>query len=374
MRPLAADSGSKTLQGGASAADTGPVDRVTAFFCPTEADRERLLELEPTLRVPRLVTYLAVAATLAALSPWLGWWMLALVGGLAVLYELLIRRRLASTTHPAVLVISGFAMNELVIALGAGISGGPHSPLLPWMVIPIISLAGRFDRRGVWCGVGFVAVCLAAVVATDVRAFAADPAPAAVILPLALALGAFGAAMMHAERRQRQRSALDALTGLLNRSSLDSRFGELAEQARLTGDSVAMIALDLDHFKQINDGHGHARGDAVLRAVAMAIRGELRSFELAYRIGGEEFLIVLPGIDLEHGAGVAERLRARIAALRPDGLDVRASLGVSAGAGADVAYGPLFDAADRALYAAKRNGRDRVEVAAPAGAPVAAAA
>jgi diguanylate cyclase (GGDEF)-like protein len=170
--------------------------------------------------------------------------------------------------------------------------------------------------------------------------------------------------MMHAERRQRQRSALDALTGLLNRSSLETRFDELAEQARLNGDTVALIALDIDHFKQINDRYGHARGDAVVREVAVAIRGELRSFELAYRIGGEEFLIVLPGVDLEHGAGVAERLRERIASLHPGGIEVRVSLGVSAGAGADVAYGPLFDAADRALYAAKRNGRDRVEVAA----------
>ena len=340
------------------------MDRLTAFFCPTEADRERLLELEATLRVPRIITYVAVAATLAVLGPWIGWWLLAIVGGLAVLYELLIRRRLARTTHPAVLVVSGFAMNEVAIATGAALSGGPRSALLPWLVIPIISLAGRFDRRGVWCGVGFVAACVAAVIATDPAAFVEDPAPAVVILPLALSLGAFSAAMMHAERRQRQRSALDALTGLLNRSSLEARFGELAEQARLTGDAVALIALDIDHFKAINDLHGHARGDVVLREVAAAIRGELRSFELAYRLGGEEFLIVLPGVDLDHGAGVAERLRRRIAALRPEGVEVRASLGVSAGAGADVAYGPLFDAADRALYAAKHNGRDRVEVAA----------
>jgi diguanylate cyclase (GGDEF)-like protein len=340
------------------------VDRVTAFFCPTEADRQRLLELEATLRTPRIVTYCAVAATLAVMGPWIGWWLLAIVGGLAVLYELLIRRRLARTTHPAVLVASGFAMNEVAIAVGAAISGGASSPLLPWLVIPIISLAGRFDRRGVWCGVGFVALCIGAVIATDPAAFADDPARTVVVLPLALSLGAFGAAMMHAERRQRQRSALDALTGLLNRSSLETRFGELAEQARLNGDAVALIALDIDHFKQINDSYGHARGDAVLREVALAIRGELRSFELAYRIGGEEFLVVLPGVDLEHGAGVAERLRERIATLRPDGIEVRVSLGVSAGAGAEVAYGPLFDAADRALYAAKRNGRDRVEVAA----------
>jgi hypothetical protein len=182
------------------------VDRLTAFFCPTDADRERLLELEGTLRAPRIVTYVAVAGTLAVLGPWIGWWLLAIVGGLAVLYELLIRRRLASSAHPALLVVSGFVLNEVAIATGAAFSGGPKSPLLPWLVIPIVSLAGRFDRRGVWCGVGFVALCMTPVLATDLPAFLDDPAPALVILPLALSLGAFGAAMMRAERHQRQRS------------------------------------------------------------------------------------------------------------------------------------------------------------------------
>lgn len=338
--------------------------RLTAFFSPTDADRQRLLELEATLRPPRLVTYVAVGITLIVLGPWVGWRMSGALAALAALYELLIRRRLAADAHPAVLVAAGFTMNELVAAAGAAFSGGPRSPLLPWMVIPIISLAGHFGRRGVWAGAALVALCLAIVVATDLAAFAHDPAPALVVLPLGVSLGAFGAAMMSAERVQRRRSALDALTGLLNRSSLPARFGELAEQAHLTGDAVALLALDVDHFKAINDRHGHARGDEVLSAIAGIIRGELRSFELAYRTGGEEFLIVLPGVDREQGAGVAERLRRRIAQARPGGLDVHVSVGVSAGAGAQVAYGPLFEAADRALYEAKREGRDRVAVAA----------
>ncbi|MBX5441261.1 MAG: GGDEF domain-containing protein [Solirubrobacteraceae bacterium] len=342
------------------------MERVAAFFCPTDADRERLLELEETLRRPRVITYVAVAVTLAVLVPWTGWVVLLLVGVMAFLCEMVIRRRLvAGRTHPALVILVGFALNTVITGIGVAITGGAGSPLLPWMVIPIVSLAGRFDARGVWWGTGFVGLAIAVVVATSPSAFADNPAPAIAVLPLALSLGMFSAAMMRAERQQRTRSALDPLTGLLNRSSLPSRFGELAEQARLTGDSVALVALDIDRFKAINDTYGHARGDAVLRALAAAIRGELRSFELAYRLGGEEFLIVLPGVDLEHGAGVAERLRRRIAALRPDGLDVTASLGVSAAHGDAVELGALFDAADRALYAAKRGGRNRVEVAPP---------
>jgi diguanylate cyclase (GGDEF)-like protein len=336
------------------------VRRLAAYFCPTEADRDRLIELEESLRVPRLVTYIAVAAALLILGPWVGWWMPIVVGGLAVVYELIIRRGLEATAHPALLVVSGFTANLLAVAVASVFSGGSQSPLLPWLVVPIISLAGRFAGRGVWWGAGMVALALAIIAATDVRAFADDPAPVIVVVPLAIALGVFGSALNVAELRQRRASALDPLTGLLNRRSLPDRFAELAEQARLSDEPIALIVLDIDHFKRINDEHGHARGDQVLREIARALRGELRSFELAYRLGGEEFLIVLPAIDLEHGIGVAERLRRCLAALAPDGVPITASLGVSAGRGDDVAFGPLFEAADRALYAAKRAGRDRV--------------
>jgi diguanylate cyclase (GGDEF)-like protein len=345
--------------------DAVGMDALTAFLCRDGTDRGRLLELERPLRRARLLSYGGCAIALLVMGPWVGWWpigMLALLGGA---YELLIRRRLQRSARPAVLVAVGFVLTVAIIGVTAALTGGPASPLIAWLVIPIVSLAGRFDTRGVWGGAGVVLVALAAICAVHPHAFADDPVYVIAVVPLTLAVGWFSAAMMWAERRSRTQSSLDDLTGLLNRRSLPERFGELAEQARLTGDAVALVALDLDHFKRINDTHGHARGDAVLREVAAAIRGELRSFELAYRIGGEEFLIVLPGVDLEHGAGVAERLRVRIAALRPDGLEVSASLGVSAGAGDEVAYGPLFDAADRALYAAKHNGRDRVETAAP---------
>jgi diguanylate cyclase (GGDEF)-like protein len=343
------------------------VDPLTAFFCPTEADRERLLDLETTLRRARLLTYASIAVALGVLGLWIQWWNLLLVAALAVGYELAIRRRLSRSDHPALLVIVGFVMNVAVTAGGVVITGGPHSPLLPWLIIPIVSLAGRFDGRGVWCGTGLVLVALGAVAITQPHALVENPTMVIAIVPLSIAVGLFSAAMMRAERRQRAESSLDPLTGLLNRKSLQGRVGELAEQARMTGESVALIALDVDHFKQINDTYGHARGDDVLRAIAGAIRGELRSFELAYRVGGEEFLIVLPGIDLEHGTGVAERLRERMASLRPDGIGLTVSLGVSAGRGDEVTFVGLFDAADRALYSAKRGGRNRVEALSLAG-------
>ena len=103
---------------------------------------------------------------------------------------------------------------------------------------------------------------------------------------------------------------LDPLTGLLNRASLDSRVAEIEQQAHLTNEAVALVLLDLDHFKRVNDEYGHERGDAVLRDAAYEMRKSLRTFELAYRIGGEEFLLLLPGTDFENGLDIAERIRA----------------------------------------------------------------
>ena len=127
---------------------------------------------------------------------------------------------------------------------------------------------------------------------------------------------------------------------------------------------MCLILCDVDEFKEVNDANGHDVGDAVLRDVAYEMRKGLRSFELVYRLGGEEFLIVLPGIDLEGGRQVAERIRTAIAESRPGGVTVTISAGLSAARGEDVHYDRMFKEADRALYAAKRGGRNRIVAAA----------
>jgi diguanylate cyclase (GGDEF)-like protein len=129
---------------------------------------------------------------------------------------------------------------------------------------------------------------------------------------------------------------------------------------------VCLVLVDLDTFKEVNDSRGHDQGDAVLQAVAYELRKQLRSFELIYRLGGEEFLIVLPGIDLKDGEILAERLRESIEEARPAGVPVTISIGVSAGSGEQVDYDTLFSAADAALYDSKRAGRNRVSAAPPA--------
>ena len=121
---------------------------------------------------------------------------------------------------------------------------------------------------------------------------------------------------MQSEREHRRVAVIDPLTGLLNRSAFAQRLGELQHQIDQGAESsLGFLMADIDHFKRINDEHGHPVGDAVLRDVAYAMRSELRAFDLIYRLGGEEFAILLPGADVEKTREIAERLRAAVARL-----------------------------------------------------------
>jgi diguanylate cyclase (GGDEF)-like protein len=150
---------------------------------------------------------------------------------------------------------------------------------------------------------------------------------------------------------------------MLNRRALDQRLQELTAQAQISGQPVAVIAGDIDHFKRVNDEHGHAAGDAVLVEVAYRLRKALRAFDLAYRVGGEEFLIVVPGADVPDAVRLAEQLRAAVAAEPAAGLWVTMSFGVAGSVGPRLESAQLLHDADAALYRAKARGRDRVVAA-----------
>lgn len=159
----------------------------------------------------------------------------------------------------------------------------------------------------------------------------------------------------------------DSLTGLMNRQGILERLDkELARAARQQS-PVSIAMADLDHFKKINDTHGHLAGDAVLREAASRMRASVRVYDHIGRYGGEEFLVVLPGCPEEGAVQQGERLRACVSAspiVTPEGpVRVTLSLGV-ASAGPDQTQMELLQAADDALYRAKRNGRDRIETAA----------
>jgi diguanylate cyclase (GGDEF)-like protein len=170
---------------------------------------------------------------------------------------------------------------------------------------------------------------------------------------------------MDSDIQHRSDAVIDQLTGMLNRKALFTRVQELSEQSELTGDPVGVVIGDLDHFKAINDTHGHTVGDAALTDVAYLLRKQLRAFDLAYRLGGEEFLILLPGSSLAEAGALAERLREAVASGNVvTGRTLTMSFGVAASSqGEAFDYASVFAAADGALYRAKRGGRDQVALA-----------
>lgn len=185
-----------------------------------------------------------------------------------------------------------------------------------------------------------------------------------------ITLIAMGFIVMGKERSDERNLRLamqDELTGLANRRHvLDVLAQQLAAVTRANL-PLSLLMLDIDHFKQINDSYGHPAGDQVLRQVASCLRSRLRAQDVAGRVGGEEFLVVLPQTSLEGALGLAEALRASIEQLPIDTADgqrilVTISVGVST---LEVVPEPvgasLIAAADAALYRAKHNGRNRVE-------------
>jgi len=339
-----------------------------SWLCPTELDRSRVVDANDRVRMIRMVGSGAVGLALLISAPWIGWWTLILFG-LSALNFLNVDRRLSTSAHPERVSMCAIVITELLLAGGVAMSGGPSSPALPWMVLPAAMTAARFRPQVVIAGlVGTVVAILAATVGVDPARALHDPVP--VIAALALLAGVVSIvwALQAAELHHRDEAILDPLTGLLNRHALMPRFIEISHQARLAHQPVSMVLCDVDGFKGVNDEYGHDRGDAVLRDVAYELRKRLRSFELVYRLGGEEFLIVLPGIAGEAGMEVAERLRAAVEQSRPQGIRITISLGLSAAAGEDVDYDTLFRAADAALYDAKRAGRNRVVAATEAAA------
>lgn len=159
------------------------------------------------------------------------------------------------------------------------------------------------------------------------------------------------------------RAATDSLTGLPNRRSLDDALKRMIAQASRAMQPLALVQIDLDHFKQINDTFGHEKGDSVLAGFGALLRSSLRASDFAARFGGEEFVLVLPDTDRQGALLLAEKLRRNVHALRAEGVDrrVTCSMGVAVfpdDAGDDEM---LMRLSDRALYASKQNGRDRVE-------------
>jgi two-component system, sensor histidine kinase LadS len=197
-------------------------------------------------------------------------------------------------------------------------------------------------------------------------------------LPLSMVAAAVLIALGVADRLREQRVALteaqqraqtDPLTGVLNRRSLIERLDAACLRARARGLPIALLFIDLDHFKQINDSFGHQAGDACLRAIIEPIHAELRQSDVIGRYGGEEFVVILSSADAAAANPIAERILDRVSGVRVDGFGAPIRLTCSIGIAASDTLGVwgehLLAQADAAVYVAKRLGRNQAYVAVP---------
>ena len=346
------------------AADTSRMDRDrSTWLCPHEPDRLRVRENSGRVAHARTIASITVAISAILLAPLLSWWLLALVP-LSVVNLHSVDMRMRDSARPEYQAALSVLISQCMLAGAAAITDGSRSPLLTAIAVPTAFAATRFRAAVVWLATGTaLGLLLMVALASGAGAALAHPAQLIVAISVTISVTAATQALHGAELAARDTAILDPLTGLLNRHGLERRFGELAEQARVIGAPVSLLVCDLDHFKEINDLHGHAVGDAVLRDAAYTLRKQLRSFELLYRIGGEEFLVVLAGASSADAAALAQRLCEAVRRSRPQGLSLTLSVGVSTRAGNDVDFERLFGAADQALYEAKSSGRDCVHVA-----------
>lgn len=197
----------------------------------------------------------------------------------------------------------------------------------------------------------------------DAEARLSGVAPLAGAIADAMSLALSNIALREKLRTQALR---DPLTGLYNRRYMEDVLERYANLAKRNDSPLTAIMIDLDHFKRLNDEHGHALGDSVLSGVAAAIVGAIRPCDIACRYGGEELVVLLPDCALIEGVAKAEMIRARIESLSENyGTRITASFGVATISETSAKAGDLLADADAALYRAKQEGRNRVGTAPP---------
>jgi diguanylate cyclase (GGDEF)-like protein len=329
----------------------------TSWLCPTPMDRQRYGEAYVWLVRARLLSLatLLIVFALSSIS-----WTVAFPPLLVTAMGYALADRVGPTRpRPEYWGFASYCLSVACLAYAIARTGGAHSILASWVIISTPGLLARYSRRGIVLGICLSCVLLttAFLVGTSGRLTLVEVASPLLLLTV---ITAMCWAMMGSETAQRKGAIVDQLTGMLNRKSLDDRLHALDHQASLTGVPISVLMCDLDHFKDINDSRGHEFGDAVLKQASYRIRKELRSFDAAYRLGGEEFLVLLPGMNEAEATSVAERLRTAVAFDTLQGQQTTMSVGVAGASGASTPAAELITRADAALYRAKQSGRNRV--------------
>jgi diguanylate cyclase (GGDEF)-like protein len=335
--------------------------RIGRFLCRDEDERQWMLEMHTRLLPVTRIAGLTGILTALVIVPWGNPLSLApvLLGAVAMAGTIALAgaRRDTRPIMGAVLVMQAGIACSIVLNDRAPVGD------LFLLVTTIVPAAGGFPGRvvtaiAVWSGLLMTLTAFA----SDAGAVLASPPMLMLPLLTLCTMTLLATAVRRASVEHRRAAAIDSLTGALNRTSLIARSAELGEQTAITGEPVAVVVVDIDRFKLINDRYGHQAGDEVLVALAAL----LRTRGQAYRLGGDEFVLVLPGVDVAGAADVACDVVRTVRSAPLGGVPVTVSVGVAASRPASsFRFAEVFAAADSALYRAKRAGRNAVQVAAP---------
>jgi diguanylate cyclase (GGDEF)-like protein len=335
-----------------------------SWICRNEFERARFMDLHSRLlRANNAILLVLIAAIVTAL-PFVSGRLGVIPAAAGMVLFSAIQRKARNFARPELWVFGALLGAEALIVLAISAHAGAATPAMAMLCWPVAGLAGRFPNRASCIGTGYALVLVSAVVLIEDREVVMhDPLALSLLLVAILSVHTVSTVLRDSDVEHRGAAILDPLTGMLNRSALVNRTSEIEDQSRLTGEPVAVILLDLDRFKLVNDTRGHATGDTVLREVAYRLRKELRAYDLVYRLGGEEFVVLLLGGTPAAACATAEQLRAAVAAGPIVGLELTVSVGLAASpAGTAFVWDDVFNRADAALYRAKADGRDRVTV------------
>ena len=335
-----------------------------SWICQNEFERARFMDLHARLLRANYTMLLILGAAILVALPFVDGHLGLVPAGAGMLLFSGIQRRAKNFARPELWVFSALLGAEALIALAIAVHGGAGTPAMALLCWPVAGVAARFPNRASRIGTAFaLALAAAMVLIDDVDVLTTDPLALTLLLVAIAAVHTVSTVLRDSDLEYRGAAILDPLTGMLNRTALVNRTAEIEFQSRLTGEPVAVILLDLDRFKLVNDTRGHATGDTVLREVAYRLRKQLRAYDLVYRLGGEEFVVLLLGGTPTATSVTAEQLRACVAADPIVGLDLSVSIGVASSTpGTPFVWDDVFNRADAALYRAKADGRDRVTV------------
>jgi diguanylate cyclase (GGDEF)-like protein len=296
---------------------------------------------------------------------------LALVVTVAMVAALLFDRArwyVARSPHRMRLLYGWSGLTLSLVAVVSWLDGGVNSPLCLLLFIALNYVALAYPPRAlVALAVAAMAIyLLLAVLGSDT-----DTWPRMLLSTMMIGLSGYLGALAarnHWSQAEAQAAlsstlaqlaTLDHLTGCLNRRAFDSRLAAEVDQAQRLGRGLSVLIVDVDHFKQVNDGHGHLVGDRVLSGVSAALRDACRAADIVGRIGGDEFALILPHTTGEAAAALGERLRLAAHDLHLP-VPVTLSIGAAQLTGAIDTSQRLLQAADLALYEVKSAGRDAV--------------